>query len=390
MSFPEKLTQRARREFRDFIFLITQSYNWREVDYYLNKSLSNRTIFFVKNAAVLSSIYLLSIIPVFGAWTLIDDFQQWNEGEIFVDATDIGWHASSPAGTDEYWMLADPWDPSNIALFVETGGYGIGTKNVWIQKELPGGGIAPGETGTLFWRCLWSGFSNYWHIGTADKPLEFDDITGRQTTPGAWGDFNALVWLGDAQNIEHRDGDKYVSTNPPVVVDVNNWYYFFMIVENKWDMNTAPPTCTGVYTLYMQGPGIGDVPTLIPVGTDPGKDSAFIRRAPVDTEGNPQSIIWVMFATNSSSANNPPFRGPFLLDDFYFSPGMNLSLMGDPPEWYTCYQILNEQGDVDTGDLLDWINVAAAPYLWSYSLEGWIYMHEPSCDASGAWAYFYK
>jgi hypothetical protein len=324
-------------------------------------------------------------------WTLIDDFQAYSDGQIFTDATEIGWNAAAPEETDEYWMLADPHDPTNISMFVESGNYGVGYGNTWVMKELGQGGIAPGATGTVFFECLWSGIDNNWHFGTCDRPLQFDDVTGLQTVPGAWGDYNSLIRLGLAQNLEHRDGGGYVSTNPPEVVDVNIWYKFWMVVENTWDMSTTPPTSTGVHTLYMQGPGFGDVPTLIPVGTDPAKDSAFLRRAPVDDDGNPVPIIWAMFATNSGAPGEPNAGDPYLLDNFYFSQGMELS---DPmnyvgPSGWGGYDFANDAMDVDTGDWMGWINCTAAPYIFSYTL-GWIYMEEPAADAAGAWGYVFK
>jgi hypothetical protein len=339
---------------------------------------------------VISTIIASAVaVSSFGAWSLIDDFNAYNDGDIFTDATEIGWNASSEAGTDEYWFLADPYDAENISLYVESGNYGVGNGNVWAVKALPGGGIAPGATGTIFFRNLWSGLGNNWHIGTADKPLAFDDVTGNQTAPGAWGDYNALIRLGDAKNVEHRDGGGYVSTNPPVVVTTNIWYSFWMVIENTWDMTTTPPTSTGVHTLYMQGEGIGDVPTLIPVGTDPAKDSAFIRRAPTDDDGNPANIIWCMFASNSGSAATPNPGDPYLLDDIYYSAGMNLTNPLEASTSWGGYPIANDAGDVDTGDWLGWINVSAAPYIFSYSL-GWIYMTEPDAAATGSWGYVFK
>ena len=46
-------------------------------------------------------------------------------------------------------------------------------------------------------------------------------------------------------------------------------------------------------------------------------------------------------------------------------------------------------GDVDTGDWMGWINVDYAPFLYSYSLQGWIYMDDFPTDGPGAWGYFY-
>ena len=335
----------------------------------------------------LSMVVWLVALPVFGQWQLIDDFQQWEYGQVFLEVTDIGWHASSQSGTDEYWMLRDPHDSDNIGLYVESGDHGVSSANTFVVKELPGEGIPPGRTGTLYLRSLWKGIGNGWHVGTADKPLEFEPESGLQTAPAAWGDFNALIRLGSAGEVEHRDAGGFVSTNPPVVPEVNEWYSFWIVVENEWSDFTSPPSSIGIYTLYIRGPGIGDVPTLVQVGTIPQKESASLRRAPADEDGNPRSIIWVMFATRSP--NNPTSLGdPYILDDFHFFSGINLSDPAD--EGSDCVYCPDKKGDADTGNLLGWINVNQAPHIWSYSLEDWVYMEEPAADASGAWGYFYK
>ena len=152
-------------------------------------------------------------------------------------------------------------------------------------------------------------------------------------------------------------------------------------------MTSSPPTCTGIYTLYVQGEGIDDgvSPTLIPVGTDTPKQSASLRRAPINNEDNPQSIIWAVFITENDPPGSPSVGEPFYLDDFYFADGVNLT----NPLCYGGYSVDGSR-DVDSDDWLGWINVAKAPYIWSYSLNNWIYMEEPAADAPGGWAYVFK
>jgi hypothetical protein len=42
---------------------------------------------------------------------------------------------------------------------------------------------------------------------------------------------------------------------------------------------------------------------------------------------------------------------------------------------------------VDTGDWMGFLYVADAPWLFSYSLNAWVFMDEPAADAPGAWVY---
>ena len=48
--------------------------------------------------------------------------------------------------------------------------------------------------------------------------------------------------------------------------------------------------------------------------------------------------------------------------------------------------------DVDTGNFLGWINASQAPWIYSDSMNKWIYCPTPAdADPSnGAWCYFLK
>jgi len=57
---------------------------------------------------------------------------------------------------------------------------------------------------------------------------------------------------------------------------------------------------------------------------------------------------------------------------------------------YAGYPIVDEDGNVDTGSFIGWINVAEGNYIWSYGLNGWMYCDEDSITDSGGWMYVYK
>jgi hypothetical protein len=42
---------------------------------------------------------------------------------------------------------------------------------------------------------------------------------------------------------------------------------------------------------------------------------------------------------------------------------------------------------VDTGEFLGWLDVSYAPWIWSYNLDGWIYLPEGNVDDNGAWMF---
>jgi hypothetical protein len=55
-------------------------------------------------------------------------------------------------------------------------------------------------------------------------------------------------------------------------------------------------------------------------------------------------------------------------------------------EW-AGFPIANAAMDVDTGPFLGWINVRNGDFVWSYALNGWLFLPEASVTDSGAWIY---
>lgn len=47
-------------------------------------------------------------------------------------------------------------------------------------------------------------------------------------------------------------------------------------------------------------------------------------------------------------------------------------------------------GYVDTGSWLGWIQLTETPYVYSLTLNGWLYFPEPETDAPGAWIYILR
>ena len=57
----------------------------------------------------------------------------------------------------------------------------------------------------------------------------------------------------------------------------------------------------------------------------------------------------------------------------------------EPTEW-AGYPIVD--GYVDTGAFLGWLNISADPWIWSLSLNKYIYLPEEFVAEAGAWSYF--
>ncbi len=58
----------------------------------------------------------------------------------------------------------------------------------------------------------------------------------------------------------------------------------------------------------------------------------------------------------------------------------------DVPSW-AGYLITSETMDVNTGDLMGWINVQHQDYIWSYQMNRWVYCPEEHVSQSGAWMF---
>jgi hypothetical protein len=76
----------------------------------------------------------------------------------------------------------------------------------------------------------------------------------------------------------------------------------------------------------------------------------------------------------------------WLIDDIYMTLGACLSdpRTGDSCEIWCEYPVVD--GHADTGSWLGWLYVATEPWVYSYVLDGWLYV--PDCpDAAGGWVY---
>lgn len=52
------------------------------------------------------------------------------------------------------------------------------------------------------------------------------------------------------------------------------------------------------------------------------------------------------------------------------------------------YPVLNEQGEVDTGDFLGELNILLAPWIWSQDWARFLYIEEAGVTETGGWVYF--
>ncbi len=140
------------------------------------------------------------------------------------------------------------------------------------------------------------------------------------------------------------------------------------------DLTLAPQT----WALFLDDALLGtDLPGLSAASTGDGSWN-------FDPASGAQDVWWLTGGASAESGMD------FQLDNILVKTGTDIGGGGGGADTWGGYDIVNEIGDVNTGDWISWINVANAPYILSYSTGGWIYMEEPAPDSAGAWAYFFK
>lgn len=218
----------------------------------------------------------LATVPAHAAWSLLADF-------------DSGYTAAALDGQNGWvsqngTVTADPLNPLNqVASF-----------NVAVAGShlaLPGGGIADGGVGSLFFRAMFTSANPNFNIGGShlanpNGAANVFDSFKSQLRFGASGAPNANV-------ISIRDGGAFANT--PATFATDTWYNVWLVVDNASDS-------TAFYVSTDIDPGA-------PIAT-----GAFRGGATTDP------ILNFYFRTNSDSA------GLTFLDDIYFDgSGANLS-----------------------------------------------------------------
>ena len=67
-----------------------------------------------------------------------------------------------------------------------------------------------------------------------------------------------------------------------------------------------------------------------------------------------------------------------------------LSGVVPPPDTWGGFLVETDLGDVNTGDFLGWINTFYQPWVWSYSVDQYLFIEEPAAATTGLWVYFLK
>jgi hypothetical protein len=361
---------------------------------------------------IFTSLAFLSIgIAANGAWQLVFDGESGMVPEVI--ATKI-WEPD--AEIPGFVGLEDdpaPWngDEGNQVLTVDHNNYetpGMESAYILLPED-----IIDGSTVTLYWRwwmekngghetamCLTdvfyelpveeeiaNGYGNHhtwWRIAAQYSPIDF----------GYSGPNLKATWpINDPLNPEERflgpKEEGWVATGTTengVMYEPGIWMEVWYIADTANDIRRE---------YYVQNDGIQ-------------KENFW---AILDEEGNLVREVNYMVAQEGSIVKDysgiymvnwnrpgPDSGTQVYMDDLWIDyEGVNLTT---PPHGKTRsgslgtwagYPITNAEGDVDTMDFLGWINVAEGDYVFSYTLDGWMYLPESNMtSASGAWTYIFK
>lgn len=299
---------------------------------------------------IVSSCLLAGFHLAAGQWALVDDFE---DGDL------EGWTLfTNQPDTSHTWEVSpDPFEDGNNAMLFSVG---INPdKRIVPQIRLPIA-AADGEVITFYWRAVSFGPNRNVSYGLSDTP-EGEELD-------FWSDFEAQTFFGDGA-LGARNGS--TTERDLVPYDHNIWYEFWMVVKN------GEGVISDLFDIYVRGGETTEQTLMI-------ANSNF-RNGTTDPIANFAIIAYF------GPGGNPDGADPFMYDDLYVAPGEVLSTPpGENFGTWGPYPVANAQGDVNTGDFLGWLNVISGPYVYNYSLSGWLYLPEDQVTETGAWAYFYR
>jgi len=247
--------------------------------------------------------------------------------------------------------------------------------------------IADGETGTIYFRYAEENNSREYYYGFSDFEITPDEVGGF-SAPVQWNHFEGTIQMvPNSSVLKVRDAGAYRTLtaddgNSGAQIEAKTWYDVWIVITNAFGLNNDE------YTVYIRG-GDYRVQTLLQVQTESENfNTALFRNGTTDSI----KTIFIRIFTG------PP-DVPYNNDDVYIArvaqaSGVELS---DPNIFIDCFGYgfqcewqTDENGDVDTGDWLGWINIQKRPWIYAYSLDSWIWINEANINDQGAWAYIRK
>jgi hypothetical protein len=308
----------------------------------------------------------------------VDDFQDGNIDDWQFDTVNLGeGHALA--------AIPEPFtngDTSNLVLEMDPGtsnnpgpSTSATTFRVRAARSMP----AIDNLGTVYVRIaqplgeggIFSIINNVWGVA----PAALDTIPN-------FNDFSALMRIEHTvHNYDVYDGTIDSGTgrakgyqNVATELTMEEWYEIWITIDHN---NSS-------FAVYIRGGSeFPEVTKAYPAGEG---EMAGYRNLTFD----PMETFMIIATTgtigDARSVDN------FYVDDIYVdATGHNLTspLSSDFGKWGP-WDIIDGDGNVDTGSWMGYVSVAYAPFIWVYNLNQWIYVEESALGSGGAWAYVFN
>jgi hypothetical protein len=310
----------------------------------------------------------LTSLSVQAAWTVVSTFDDETALSAVTDITNIEGSNARSGVVNGMWAVF-PGDlfeqTSNIYALLDLG------------VDMKAAGVASGQPVTLYFEILQPmvddglGGMRKALVDTSWGPYNWD---AAEVLNQRFNGFNAMQRINSGNDsFEGRNGTAYEPFQP-FNADVR--YKLWMVID--YTLNFSE--------FYVQG----------------GQWTEQTRLDTIDTTGiwlfrqnpAPETIVrYFHVALSAGTIAAPKGRDPTMFDNFAVDlAGQNLTtpdVGGGFGNWGP-WPIVDAAGNVDTTPWLGWVNVAAKPYIWSYTLNTYMYIDEGSITSGGSWVYVYN
>jgi hypothetical protein len=296
-------------------------------------------------------------------WVLLEDYE---DGQFPAGYFNLNIEPDEDTSGGNF-IVEDPLDATNKANLIlgDTGEISLNNNYNIAVFPLPQE-VPEGTTATFYHRHMKGGYQHDVVWGLTGFPPPNPDFGGYYL----FEELTVAIQYSSRYNYNARNDTYYMGVDganariwPP---DLETWYHTWMVID----------LASNTYDLYIQG-GTYTEQTMV-ADNMLFKDTALAPGALT----NPLTHMFVFAIVGNLT--NPRGVDPFYLDDLYLDySGENLSIPGaaQPPTWLG-YPV-SEQGWVDTGSWLGWVNVTNDPFVWMDKLgkythisgdSGWVYL----------------
>jgi hypothetical protein len=308
--------------------------------------------------------------PVASAWNVVSTFDDASALDIVTDSTNI---EGSNARTEiiDGKLAAFPGDvfenTSNLYALVDMGAdlkamsqASGGPVTVYVEVTQPT--VSDGQGGTR--KAI---VDTVWGMANIDSDVVLET---------RYNSYNVMQRINvGTDNFEGRNGGGYWTTGEMFQADVT--YKIWLVVD--YNLN--------FYEAYVQG---GQWTEQTKLDTEDGTGIWLFRvnPAPEDTVDK-----FMIALSRGNTVDGEKGIDPTYFDNLAYADGMDLSTpsVGGGPVGDTWAGFdVTADGDAFTGDWLGWVNVTFDPWIFSYSLNQWMFIDESAVTASGGWVYVFN